>query len=64
MESFNTFYNFNILYDLTMKWVYEEGKFNLDYKWIANKRAESFIPFVEDGFKKLFGISMSDITIL
>lgn len=64
MESFNTFYNFNILYDLTMKWVYEEGKFNLDYKWIANKRAESFIPFVKDGFKKLFGISLSDIAIL
>lgn len=64
LQSFNNFYKFNILYDIIMKWVSEEGKFNLDYKWLANKRAESFKPLVEESFQKLFGISMDEITIL
>ncbi|MEB2781995.1 hypothetical protein U3A58_16495 [Algoriphagus sp. C2-6-M1] len=42
VESFNNFYMYNILYDLILRWVHEEGKFELDYKWIANERAESF----------------------
>ena len=64
VDSFNMFYNFNIMYDLISKWVYEEGEFKFDYKWLANERSESFIPLVKSGFKSHFGISLDDIIIV
>ena len=63
-ESFNTFYNFNMLYDLTMKWIFEEGEFDLNYRWLTNKGSESLTPFLNEGFKHLFGITMDEIIIL
>ena len=63
-NTFNKFYEFNILYDLILKWIYEEGEFKFDYKWLANERSASFIPFVKEGFKKQFGISLDDISVL
>lgn len=63
-ESFDTFYFFNILYDLLHKWVHEEGKFQFDYKWLANQRAESFIPIIKSNFKKHFNFEMDDIKVL
>ena len=64
IETFNAFYNFTILYDLILKWIYEEGEFNLNYKWLVNKRAEEFKPIIYNEFNKLFGISICDINIL
>gem|GEM_PF-5568152 len=64
IKSFNEFYNFNIVYDLILKWVYEEGPFNLNYKWLVNERAEKYESIVKRDFEKIFNISMEDITIL
>lgn len=64
MESFNNFYNYNILYDLILRWVYEEGEFKYDYKWLANERSDSFIPHVKDSFYQHFGVSIDDLKII
>ena len=61
LRSFNNFYTFNILYDLVLKWVSEEGEFKFDYQWLAGERAEAFIPTIKENFKKQFGISIDDI---
>lgn len=61
LESFNNFYAYNILYDLTLKWVIEDGEFNFDYKWLAGERSETFIPGIKENFKKLFGIDIEMI---
>ncbi|WP_271729828.1 hypothetical protein [Aquimarina algiphila] len=64
MDTFNTFYQFNILYDLIFKWVSEEGEFNFDYKWLFNKRAETEIPAIKDMLEKYFNIALDEIKIL
>lgn len=64
MESFNEFYRHNLLYDLILKWVYEEGDFKFDYKWLANNRAGSLIPALKKQFELEFGISIDKISII
>lgn len=63
-NSFNYFYKFNIHYDMILKWISEEGVFNLDYKWLAKNRADSFIPSIKEEFTKQFGISIDEISIV
>ncbi len=64
MESFNNFYAFNILYDLTLKWVYEQGEFKYDYRWLAGARAKDFTPTIKANFEKQYGIDIDKIPIL
>jgi len=61
LSTFNKFYGANIIYDLTMKWVNEEGGFKFDYKWLAGERAESFDTKIKENFEKQFGISIDKI---
>lgn len=61
LKSFNNFYAFNILYDLAMKWVNEDGEFKFDYEWLAGARSDTFIPKIKENFKKQFGINIEDI---
>lgn len=61
LESFNYFYAINIIYDLALKWVAEDGEFKLDYKWLAGERAKTFIPKIKENFKKQFGIDIETI---
>ncbi|MBC5992424.1 hypothetical protein [Pontibacter cellulosilyticus] len=61
LKSFNNFYAHNILYDLVLKWVTEEGEFKFDYKWLAGERAKTFTPTIKENFKKQFGIDIESI---
>lgn len=61
LESFNNFYAYNILYDLTLKWVTEDGEFKYDYKWLAGERAKTFTNTIKENFKKQFGINIDSI---
>lgn len=63
-NSFNSFYNHNIYYDLLMKWVEEEGEFKFNYKWLVNTREKEFIPKVKQSFERFMGISLQDIKIV
>lgn len=64
VDSFNAFYNFNLFYDLVLQWVSKEGEFNFDYKWLANNRSDSFIPFIKEQFKMQYNISLDDIKVV
>jgi hypothetical protein len=64
VETFNMFYAFNIMYDLTLKWVYEKGNFTYNYKWLAGDRSESFVPRIKGNFQKHFGIEIDTIKTL
>jgi hypothetical protein len=64
MNSFNTFYEFNIMYDLLLKWIYEEGEFKYDYKWLAGERAKTFTPIIKEKFTRQFGIDIDKIQIV
>lgn len=64
LESFNSFYKYNILYDLIMKWVNEDGDFKLDYNWLANDRSESLTPQIKGIFEDQFKIPINKIKII
>ncbi len=36
-EAFNSFYAWNILYDLSNQWVVEDGPFSYDYSWLTDE---------------------------
>jgi hypothetical protein len=61
LKSLNYFYAFNVIYDLVLKWVSEEGEFKFNYKWLAGERAESFTPKIKSNFKEQFGIDIETI---
>ena len=60
-NTFNVFYQNTILYEIILKWVSEEGKFKLDYKWLFNQRNEENIPFIKRLFKDHFEIDLEEI---
>lgn len=64
LETFNDFYKYNIIYDLILKWIHEEGEYNFDYKWLSNKSSEELIPSIKNGFMKTFNISIDNLKIL
>lgn len=62
--SFNTFYSFNIMYDLAWKWVGEDGDFDLSYGWLLGERADMFKTSIRERFEKQYNVDMSNIVIL
>jgi len=64
VESFDKFYGFNIIYDIILKWIYEEGEFKYDYDWLAGDRSKTFIPVIKQNFKNQFGIDIGSIKVL
>lgn len=64
LDTFNRFYQFHIMYDLILRWVYEAGEYKYDYKWLSNKEHEKLTPIIKNGFELLFGISPDDLKIL
>lgn len=57
METFNTFFNVNIVYDMAEQWIIDAGPFNYDYSWLTDTFTPDRIkPFADDQFKNLFGV--------
>lgn len=63
-NTFNSFYQNTILYELILKWISEEGDFKLDYKWLLSKRNEENIPRIKELFKLHFDIELDSIKVL
>jgi hypothetical protein len=63
-DAFDLFYNHAIFYEMIMEWVAEEGPFQMNFEWLANSRASSFVPLAKELFEKQFGISIDKIIII
>ncbi|RSK43295.1 hypothetical protein [Hymenobacter perfusus] len=63
-DTFNDFYMYNVLYDIILKWVSQEGDFKFDYTWLASSRADNIVNIVKKDFEKNFNISMDDVKIV
>ena len=64
-EMFNNFYGSMALYDLTRQWILREGPFVCDYKWLfENYSQENADAWADNTFQQIYGLSLSDFTIL
>lgn len=64
-ETFDSFYGSMALYDLTRQWILQEGPFVCNYQWLfENYSQEHADAWADDTFQQIYGVSLSDFTIL
>lgn len=62
METFQAFYQFNTIYDMTFKWITEKGPFKYDYRWLTSKYSdEDMKEWVRNNFKDSYSIYPEDL---
>ena len=65
MQTFKSFYGTMALYELTEQWVLRDGPFKCDFSWMSdNYNQKTFGDWANDTFKQVFGVSLSDFTII
>jgi len=61
-STYNYFYYFTMIYEIILKWISEEGEFNLDFTWLLSDRnADEHISKLKQDFKKIFDIDIENI---
>jgi len=64
-DTFNNFYAWNIMYNLTRQWIFGEGAFNYDYSWLSEKYdSEELKKYADDIFKNAYGEYPDNFEIL
>ncbi|MEA5090911.1 hypothetical protein, partial [Solidesulfovibrio sp.] len=64
-ETFNSFFEWNALFDLTRQWVVGDGDFVLDYSWLTSKHDNVVIDkWAKHLFSDLFRVSLDGFTVL
>ena len=56
-RTFQSFYQFNIIYDMTRQWVASKGPFEYDYRWLSSSASKAEMKkFADSGFERTYGI--------
>ncbi|MAO63628.1 MAG: hypothetical protein CL666_01375 [Balneola sp.] len=64
-KTFNAFYAWNIMYDLTRQWIIGEGDFKYDYTWLTEKKKETELKESADKvFENIYGEFPDNFEIL
>lgn len=64
-QTFESFYDYNVTYDMIMKWISEEGPFTYDYSWLTTRQSpERVKEYVQNRFKELFNIYPEELQII
>jgi hypothetical protein len=64
-DTFNSFYGYNITYDMIIKWLTESGEFTYNYKWLSAKhKYQDMKEWVRKDFKNIFNIYPEELIIL
>jgi hypothetical protein len=65
MQTFNTFYGTNMLYDLTRQWILQDGPFLYDYSWLSQRHQNAELAErAKSLFVKAYGINPDEFEIL
>lgn len=65
MRTFKQFYGTMALYELTEQWILRDGPFKCDFSWMSdNYNKETFLDWANDTFKQVFGVNLSDFSIM
>ncbi len=64
-ETFDAFYSWVAIYELTRQWMVGSGNFNLGFSWLTSKYAVSEVEeWASSNFKKAFGVSINEFRIV
>lgn len=64
-QTFNTFYAWVAIYELTRQWLVEPGDFDFDFTWLSTQYTQNEIrAWVCDKFKEAFGVHPEEFRIL
>jgi hypothetical protein len=64
-RTFESFYAFNVGYDLTRQWIAKTGPFEYEYRWLSStaKRAD-FKEFADRHFQMVYGVELDAFQII
>lgn len=63
-RTFNEFYRWNVLYDMTRQWITKDGAFDYDFSYLTPKYTRDLTkPFADAMFLDAFGISPDSFTL-
>jgi len=64
-EAFNSFYSFNVTYDMTRQWIVTPGPFKYDYGWLSlSGSPNDYKGFADRHFEMAYGIAPDSFEIL
>jgi transposase InsO family protein len=56
-QTFQTFYDFNVTYDMTRQWIAMPGPFIYDYRWLSPSASHTeFKSFADHNFERIYGV--------
>lgn len=64
-ETFQNFYSWVAVYELTRQWLVGKGEFNYDFSWLTSKYSSSEMEdWASSKFKSVFGISTAEFKVV
>ena len=64
-DAFDSFYSFNVTYDMTRQWIVTSGPFSYDYQWLSSSGSPSDCKgFADRHFEMAYGIAPDCFEIL
>ncbi len=65
LKTFNTFYSWNAIYELTRQWIVQDGNFDFNFFWLTSKYSQSEITeWISNHFENVYGVSPASFKIL
>jgi hypothetical protein len=65
IDTFQSFYTYNTIYDMINKWIVENGEFTYDYQWLTTKGSDQEMKdWIRNNFKNVFHIYPEELNIL
>jgi len=62
LGTLNSFFGNCVLFDLTRQWIFEDGPFRFDFKWLSEKhQSAEWRSWADLNFQNLYGVSLADI---
>jgi hypothetical protein len=64
-RTFQTFYDFNVTYDMTRQWIAMPGPFVYDYRWLSSTAShEAIKSFADEHFEHVYGVEPDSFEIV
>ncbi len=64
-RTFNSFYSWNAIYDLTRQWIIQDGDFEFNFLWLTSKYSKSeTAEWVSNHFENVYGVNPASFKII
>ena len=64
-RTFESFYAFNVTYDMTRQWVAQHGPFNYDYRWLSSSGTQTDMKgFADRHFEMVYGVLPDTVKLI